>query len=98
MSVINCEERTSRPIVNLLELRLYDIEYDGDSVLVVVSNHTLMRVGSIGHHYTVFFGRVLCWVVVLFEFSYLFLFHFFVLFSLTHGHLHSPILHYVIRT
>lgn len=45
MSVIHCKKRTSRPLINLLKLRLDDIENDTDSVFVVVSHNTLMSVG-----------------------------------------------------
>ena len=67
MPVINCKERTPRPIVNLLELRLYDIEYDGDSVLVVVSDDALVSVRSVGLDHAALLLRRLRRLVVLQE-------------------------------
>ena len=45
MAVVNCEERAPRPIVDLLKLGSDDVEYDADSILVVVPHDALMGVG-----------------------------------------------------
>ena len=44
MTVVNSEEGASRPLVDLLELRLNDVENDADSVFVVVPDDALMSV------------------------------------------------------
>ena len=54
MAIVNGKEGASGPEVNLLELRLDDIEDDGDTVFVVVTNHALVSVGSVRDDDTIF--------------------------------------------
>ena len=43
--------------VDFLALRLHDVEYDGDSVLVVVPDEALVGVGCVSPHYSIPLGR-----------------------------------------
>jgi hypothetical protein len=55
------KETTLGPVCDiLLGWRLHDIEDDGHTVLVVVTDDTLVRVGSISHYVTVFANAAFC--------------------------------------
>ena len=55
MPVIDAEEGALWPLLALIVLRLWlhDVENDGDSVFVVVSDDTLIGIGSISCHQTI---------------------------------------------
>jgi hypothetical protein len=44
MTIIYSEETASGPVFNLLKLRFDYIEDDGNAILIIVSNYTLMRI------------------------------------------------------
>ena len=54
MAIVNGKEGASRPEVDLLELGLDDIENNGDTVFVVVTNHALVGVGSVSDDDAIF--------------------------------------------
>ena len=91
MAIVYREERTSRPVINLFEFWLDNVEYDGHTILIVVSHHALVGIGRIRDYHSILLGCKLSWIVVLFEFLNLLLFHFFVLFTLTYSHFHPTI-------
>ena len=97
MSIVYCKERATWPVVNLFKFWLYNVEYDGDSIFIIVSDHALMRVGCISDNHPIFLRCKLGRIIIFFEFFYLFLLHLLVLFHLTHCHFHSSILNYVVR-
>lgn len=72
MAVINSKEGASRPLLYFLELGLNDIKYNAYAIFIVVSDHALMCICSIGHYDAVLFRGELCWVVLLFELLNLF--------------------------
>lgn len=41
VAVIDCEEGTSRPLVDLLEVGLCDVEDNADTVLIVISKNQI---------------------------------------------------------
>ena len=47
MPIIDSEEGATRPVWGVLELGFYDIQDDGDTVLVVVPDNSLMSVRCI---------------------------------------------------
>jgi hypothetical protein len=53
MTIIDCEERASWPVVNLFKFRLNNIQNYADSVFIIVSYHALMCVSGIGDNYSV---------------------------------------------
>lgn len=48
MTVIYSKERTSGPLFNFLKLGLNYVEYDANTVFVVVTYHTLVSVRCVG--------------------------------------------------
>jgi hypothetical protein len=48
VTVIYSKERTSGPLFNLLKLGLNYVEYDANTVFVVVTYHTLVSVRCVG--------------------------------------------------
>lgn len=64
--IINSEERALGPFCTavLLRLRLHYVEYDGNSILVVVPDDSLVRVGSICGDNAVSLGTVLGRLIV----------------------------------
>ena len=93
VTVVNGEKGTPRPEVKLLELWLNDIQNNRDSVLIVVSNHTLVSVGCVRGHHPVLFARKFSWVIGFFEFLNLGVLHGYVLVPLAYSHLHASVLH-----
>lgn len=60
VAVENSEETALRPLLYvLLVRRLHDVEHDTDSVLVVVSDDALVRVGCVAHYEAILTNRAL---------------------------------------
>ena len=57
MAIENTEEGTLRPVFAFLAWRLHDIKNYGNSVLIVVSNYSLVGVSCITRNYSVFPNR-----------------------------------------
>ncbi len=91
MSVIYCKERTSWPLFYFLKLRLYDVEDDAYTVFVVVSYHTLVRIGCVSDDNSILFGCKFCWIVLLFEFLDLLPLELHILTSLIKSHFHASV-------
>jgi len=68
--VVYPEERAAGPVLRLLELGLDDVQYYGDSVLVVVPDYPLVRVRRVRSHHAVSLARVLRRLVRLHELDY----------------------------
>lgn len=64
MAVVNTEERTFGPLLSLPGLWLNDVQDNADSVLVVVSNKALVRIGCVCSHDAVPFEATLGSLVV----------------------------------
>jgi hypothetical protein len=58
MTIENGKEGAFRPAVTLFLGRFLHVEYDRDSVFVVVSHDSLVCVCSVGFHHAVLFDRV----------------------------------------
>ena len=82
MAIIDREKGAPWPKVDLLELRLDDIQDDRHSILVVVAHHTLVSVGCVSDHHTVLLARKLGRIVILAELHDLLFFHLHVLLAL----------------
>lgn len=95
MSIIYCKEWGSWPDISLFKLRLYNIQYNTNSIFIIIPNHSLMCVCSISYNYTIPFRCIFSWVVLWFELLYLHLFHLNVLFFLLQSHFHTSILNNV---
>lgn len=91
VAIIDREEGTTGPHINLLEFGLNNVENDADPVLVVVADHALMSVRSVCHDHSIFLRCKLSRVVLRLELQYLLVLHLHVLFPLLHGHLHSSV-------
>ncbi len=91
MTVVNGEKRASRPVLNLFELGLNDVQNYWYSVLVVIPDHSLVRVGCISHHDAVLLGCKLRWVVILPELVDLVFFHLLIFDPLRDRHFHASI-------
>ena len=63
VAVIDSKERAAGPVSGLLEFRLDDVEYNGDSILIVISNDTLVGVCCVRSHNTVALACKLGWLV-----------------------------------
>lgn len=86
MPVVDGEEGAPGPILNLLELRLDDVEDDGNAIFIVVSHDALVRVCRVAADDAVFLASELGWVVRLHESLDLLLLHLHVLLLLLHSH------------
>lgn len=64
MTIIDTEERTSRPRLMLAVLWLDDVEDDRDSILVVVTHQSLVCIGSIGSNDSIAFVAALSGLVI----------------------------------
>ena len=93
MAIIDRKQRTPWPKVNNFVFGLYDVQYDTDTILVVLSDHPLVRIGRVSRDYSVLFRRELCRVVILFKLHNLLLFELLVFFSLAQGHFHASVVH-----
>ena len=91
MTIVDCEERTPWPVINLLKLGLNDVENDGYSIFIVVPDHALVRVRCIGYDNTILLACKLGRVVILSKFKDMFFFHLTVLLSLCHRHFHASV-------
>lgn len=68
MAVKDSEKAAFRPILNVfLGWRLHNVQNDTDPVLVVVSDYTLVGIGSVAHDESILtntaFGRLPAWQV-----------------------------------
>lgn len=98
MTIIDREEATAWPEIDMLELRLNNIQDDGHPIFVVASNHALMCIGCIGNYHAILLRCILSRVVILAELDNLFLLHLHILFTLRHSHLHTTVLNDVVRS
>ena len=64
MTVVNGEETAPGPVLHLLKLGLDYVENDGDAILVVVSNDTLICVGSIPRDQSISLVRVFSILII----------------------------------
>ena len=66
VSIIDAEEGALWPIFiwKLFAFWLHNVKNDCQSVFFVVSDDSLIRVGSVGCKYTITFGTVFCWLIV----------------------------------
>lgn len=63
MSIKHAEEWTFWPVLSiLLGWWLHDVQDNWDSVFVVVSNYTLIRVCSVAYNRSILSNRALCWL------------------------------------
>ena len=93
MAVVDCEERASWPLIYILKLWLDDIQDNGNSIFIVVSDDSLVSVCTITAHDSIFLTSKLGWVVrgdVPFD---LLMLHFDVLLLLLVGHNEATICH-----
>jgi len=86
MAIVYGEETAPGPVLHLLKLRLNYIENDGDAVLVIVTNYTLMRIRRVAADNAVLLACKLGWMVRLHKPFDLLLLHFHVLLLLLDGH------------
>jgi len=86
MTIIDGEEGAPGPVLDLLELRLDDIQDDGHTVLVVVPDDALVRVGGVAADHAILLAGKLGWVIGLDKALDLLLLHLHVLLLLLHGH------------
>lgn len=63
MAIVDCEEGAARPLFNLLELGLDDVEDDAHPIFVVIAHNALMGVGCIAAHYAILLACKLGWMV-----------------------------------
>ena len=63
VAIIDSKERAAGPVSGLLEFRLDDVEYNRDSILIVISNDTLVGVCCVRSHNTVALACKLCWLI-----------------------------------
>ena len=97
VTIINCKEAAPGPEINLLKLRLDDVQDNGDAIFIVTANHALVRVCRIRDHNTVLLGSKLSRVVILAELDDLLLLHLHVFLPLAQRHLHPAVLHDIVR-
>ena len=98
MTIIDGKEAAAGPEIYLLKLGLDDIQNDGDTIFIVVSNHTLMCIGSVCYYDAIFLRSKFSRIIICFEFIDLLLLHFHVFLTLAHGHFHTAVLNNVIRS
>ena len=55
MAIIDRKQRTPWPKVNNFVFGLYDVQYDTDTILVVLPDHPLVRVGRVSRDDSVLF-------------------------------------------
>jgi hypothetical protein len=67
MPIIDSEERATWPVRGVLELGLNDIQDDGDTVLVIIPDNTLMSVRCIRCYHTVTLAGILCRLIGLYK-------------------------------
>ena len=86
VAIVNGEERASRPLFDLLELRLDDVENDGHPVFIVVPDDSLVCVSGIATDNSVLLASELGRVVGLDVPVDLLLLHLHVFLLLLYGH------------
>ena len=91
MTIIDCEERASGPIIYLFELWFYYIKDNWYSVLIIIPYNTLMSISWIATDNTILFASKFCWVIRSYKSIDLFLFHFYVFLLLLNSHNKSSI-------
>jgi len=96
MPIIDRKKTTARPHINFLKLRLNDVQYNTDSIFIVVAHHALVSIRCIGGNNSIFLAGELGWVVLRLKFSYLHALHRYVLISLLVSHFHASIVHYLL--
>ena len=63
MSVKDTKEATFGPVLNFFLCRwLHNVENNTDTIFVVVSDYTLVRVCSVAHYYSIFSHTALGWL------------------------------------
>jgi hypothetical protein len=67
MAIIYSKKGTSWPVLSLLELWLYNVQNDRNSVLIVISYDTLMSICSIRSHNSISLACELCWFISLYK-------------------------------
>jgi hypothetical protein len=67
MAIIYSKKGTSWPVLSLLELWFYNVQNYWNSVLIVISNDTLMSICSIGSHNSISLACELCCFISLHE-------------------------------
>jgi hypothetical protein len=60
MTIENAEESTFWPVVTFLIRRLHDVKNYGDTVLIIVSDYSLISISSISRDYAILSDRALC--------------------------------------
>ena len=98
MPIIDRKEWAPGPEIYLLKLGLDYVQYDWNSVLIVISNHTLVSVSCISDNYSVFLRCKFGWIIILSELHDLFVFHLHVFFALADSHFHTTVLNDIIWT
>ena len=98
MTIVDSKERTSRPLINLLEFRFDDIQNDGDSIFIVVSDNTLMCISCVAANYSILLAGKLSWMVRTYEAINLFLFHLHIFLLLLNSNYESSIRNQIIST
>jgi hypothetical protein len=91
MSIIDCEKRAPRPLINLLELRLNNIEYYRYPILIIVPDNPLVSIRSIATDHAILLAGELGWVVAIDVPLDLLLLHLHVFLLLLHRHYKASI-------
>jgi hypothetical protein len=86
MTIIDGKEAASGPLIDLLELWLYNIEDYANSIFIIVPDNSLMRIGGVTTDDTVLFAGEFGGVITLFVSFNLLLLHFNVFLLLLHRH------------
>mgnify|MGYP006889576092 CR=1 FL=1 len=61
MTIEYSEETTFWPVFNILfVLRLHNVENNAHSILIIISNDSLVSVGSVTHNHTIFPDTTFC--------------------------------------
>lgn len=66
MTIVYAKKRAFGPLLarELLWLGLHDVQNNGNSVFVIISNNSLVSISAISSNYSVAFSRILGWLVV----------------------------------
>lgn len=67
MAIINSKKGTPWPVLSLLELWFYNVQDYRNTVLIVISNDTLMSICSIRSHNSISLACELCWFISLYK-------------------------------
>lgn len=98
VSIVYSKEAAPRPLIDLLELRLDNIENDADSILIIIPDNSLMRIGGIAAHHAILLTCELRGVVAIDIPLDLLLLHLYVLLLLLNGHDEPSICNQLILT